>query len=98
MPFGVPHAKLGRVVANKPMVPTATPALTEPVRRSRRRHIGQPLGRRRRAALETRSSERDVRAKKPCGIEYCRDDRLLVSNSASSWSCTKAITTKADET
>ena len=29
--------------ANKPMVPTAPGALTEPARRSRRRHIGEPL-------------------------------------------------------
>lgn len=32
------------VWSNKPMVPTATRALAEPARRSRRRHIGQPLG------------------------------------------------------
>jgi hypothetical protein len=30
--------------ANKPMVPTAPGALTEPARRSRRRHIGEPFG------------------------------------------------------
>ena len=30
---------------NKPMVRTATRALAEPARRSRQRHIGQPLGR-----------------------------------------------------
>ena len=29
--------------SNKPMVPTAPGALTEPARRSRRRHIGEPL-------------------------------------------------------
>jgi hypothetical protein len=29
---------------NKPMVRTATRALAEPARRSRQRHIGQPLG------------------------------------------------------
>jgi hypothetical protein len=32
---------------NKPMVPTAPTALAEPTLHSRRRHIGQPLGRER---------------------------------------------------
>jgi hypothetical protein len=80
------------------MVPTAHDQLTEYSPARSRRHIGQPLGRRRQAALETRSSSRDVYAEKPREIEYCGDDLLLVSNSAGSGSCTKADTAESHGT
>ncbi|MEZ4394301.1 MAG: hypothetical protein R3A48_24780, partial [Polyangiales bacterium] len=51
------------IVPNKPMVPTATSALNRYALPSRRRHIGQPLGR-----------QRSTRSKGPYGVQRAAGD------------------------